>query len=219
MNNQLLPIAVLAICSFGAYNAYQKESGGSPVPNAQSPQEDWSNSDWTQPTLPVTPKPETAPVAPSAPAKPIQINSYNDAVSAAKQTNKKIFLYFHADWCHYCKQMESQTLSDPTVKNALKDYIIYKVDTDKEMAVAKKYKVKGLPSYFIVDSNENVLKNDQGMKNSRSFLLWLNGSGSTRRFKVQPRKAVVYEDSCSSGGCGSGGCSAGGWSRGCRSCR
>ena len=71
--------------------------------------------------------------------------------------------------------MERDTLSDPSVKQALSNYIVYHVDTGKEKQVARKYVVTGIPCYYITDVSENANYRGQGYKNVQDFLKWLGG--------------------------------------------
>ncbi len=38
-------------------------------------------------------------------ANQINWQTYEQGIEIAKKQNKKIFLYFHADWCKYCEKM------------------------------------------------------------------------------------------------------------------
>lgn len=98
--------------------------------------------------------------------------SYQDAIAAAQKTNQKIFLYFGADRCVYCKKMET-LLEDKDVANSLSEYIILKVDVDLELDLKKKYSVKAIPDYMLINKDEVVLKRHKGYKDKNSFLEWL----------------------------------------------
>jgi len=50
--------------------------------------------------------------------------SYAEGIAIAKEENKKIFLYFWADWCQFCGKMESETLSKTAVIEFLNDKFI-----------------------------------------------------------------------------------------------
>ena len=73
--------------------------------------------------------------------------------SAAEK--KPVLLDFRAEWCKNCKAMERTTFQDPSVIDALKNFIFVKFDatdiTDPEISsVLKKFGVSGLPAYLIV---------------------------------------------------------------------
>jgi hypothetical protein len=70
--------------------------------------------------------------------------------------------------------MKADTLSQPEVKEKLgKEYIVCFIDTDKDKATARKYKVTGIPAYMVVASDETVITRASGFKNKAEFLDWL----------------------------------------------
>lgn len=116
------------------------------------------------------------PVVPPIP----KIGSYQDVLRVAKEQNREMLLIFGADWCSWCKKLET-TLASSQVIKATSKYIVYRVNVDKEKSVASKFNVSGLPCYCIVDANERVVKTGSGYKAEAAFLLWLN---------VKPSKVI-----------------------------
>ncbi|SLM28598.1 putative thioredoxin [Desulfamplus magnetovallimortis] len=88
----------------------------------------------------------------------IQWKGYDEGVAMAKAEKKKIFLYFHADWCGYCRKMDASTFKDNDVVDYLNEnYITIKVNSDKEQKIASIYGVRGLPtSWFLKSSSEKL---------------------------------------------------------------
>lgn len=138
------------------------------------------------PAAPVKPQdfavvkpPEEAPAPKPLPeVKPPEMlkdfSNYAEALSASKAYKRPIFLYFGAEWCHWCKKMKADTLSQAEVKDKLgKEYIVCFIDTDKDKTTARKYKVGGIPAYFVVSSEETVVARASGFKDKAQFLEWL----------------------------------------------
>ena len=84
--------------------------------------------------------------------------SYDDGLAAATKEGKKIFLHFQADWCSYCRLMANQTFKDPSVIAYLNtNYISITVNADKEVHIAQKYRVMGLPlNWFLKENGEKI---------------------------------------------------------------
>jgi len=89
--------------------------------------------------------------------------SYEEGVTLGKSQHKKIFINFFADWCGYCKKMDKGTFIDPEIVSYLnKNFIAIKVNSDKETALASKYKVRGLPSNWFVSETGDQIGNYPG---------------------------------------------------------
>jgi thiol:disulfide interchange protein len=105
---------------------------------------------------------------------PKTISSYEEALKASKEQNKQIFLFLTAEWCGWCKKMKSGTLNDPKVKEKLDQYIVYFLDIDKEPQAAQKFKIKTVPAYMVIDSEESFTIKGSGYRSTDSFLDWLS---------------------------------------------
>ncbi|MBU0544898.1 MAG: thioredoxin fold domain-containing protein [Proteobacteria bacterium] len=88
----------------------------------------------------------------------INWHTYKDGMELGKKDRKKVFLYFYADWCGYCKDMEKITFKDQSVIDILNSgFIPVRVNTDKEKVTASSYNISGLPSnWFITENGENI---------------------------------------------------------------
>ena len=60
-------------------------------------------------------------------------SSYAEALIKAKTEKKPIFLMLTATWCGPCKSLESETLPDPAIRDALQDFIWVKAYEDKQL--------------------------------------------------------------------------------------
>lgn len=88
----------------------------------------------------------------------IEWHSYDAGMSRSKFEKKKVFLYFYAEWCAYCRDMDFKTFKDPAVVAALnRSFIPIRVDSDREPAAAALFRVKGLPdSWFLAESGSII---------------------------------------------------------------
>lgn len=157
-------IAILLLMIAAVY--FSKESF-----NHSGPQEDIWNVEPTEPPS-VTP-----PVVPETPTTPAIFSDYDEALKEAKKNNKKMLLIFGADWCHWCKKLKNETLKSEEVQRELVENNIIEVhiNTDQKRELAKKYRVRGIPAYALVDKDEKELRSGSGFKDSEDFIAWLSG--------------------------------------------
>ncbi len=64
-----------------------------------------------------------------------------------------LFVDFYAEWCGACKTMDRTTFQDPTVKNALEQFVFLKVDADLHPGTARHFKVVGMPTLVVLDAS------------------------------------------------------------------
>ncbi|MEW6259284.1 MAG: DUF255 domain-containing protein [Thermodesulfobacteriota bacterium] len=94
----------------------------------------------------------------TAHAAEIQWMKYEEGLARANSNHKKIFLNFHAEWCVYCTKMNKETFTNPALIAYMNEnFVPIKVDSDKEPAIAQRYRVQGLPtSWFLTDKGEQI---------------------------------------------------------------
>ncbi len=67
----------------------------------------------------------------SVSGSPLSWHSFDEAVTIARRDNKKILLDVYTDWCGWCKKMDSEVYSNPSVISALSaSFIAVKVNAE-----------------------------------------------------------------------------------------
>jgi thioredoxin-related protein len=98
--------------------------------------------------------------------------TYNDTLLLAEQEDKKVFILFTSESCHWCES-QKQVFLDSEILDVLENHIIHYVDITKNKDLAKKYKVRAVPSSFVIDSKENIYKKNTGYLNKEKFINWI----------------------------------------------
>ena len=88
----------------------------------------------------------------------------NNRLAQAKAQNKRVMLDFYADWCTYCKSMETTTFKSPKVINALSDFVVLQADVTAMDAVDK-----ALMKHFQVPAPPAILFFDPAAGEKRNF--------------------------------------------------
>lgn len=81
-------------------------------------------------------------------------------------------LYFSAEWCNPCKAMK------PIIQKFEEnhsDVEIVKIDADNELALVKKYGIKSIPTFILLDTDEEEINRHGGAMNELSFNTFIYG--------------------------------------------
>jgi thioredoxin-related protein len=118
-------------------------------------------------------------LAPNEPAmssaQKINWHTYEEGSDLARRQNRNMVIYFFADWCTYCVQMEKETFADPAVIDFLNNNAIaVKVDVDREKRIARQFGVRGLPATFLLLNNGRQVGPLPGFIPPRNYLAMLS---------------------------------------------
>lgn len=94
----------------------------------------------------------------------------------AENTGKRVMVDFYADWCTACKEFESKTFSDETVKTQMDRFVLVKVDLtandDAAKTISAKFGIFGPPAILFFDEKGARIKSADivGFKEPVEFL-------------------------------------------------
>ena len=91
--------------------------------------------------------------------------SVRDFDSTVLGSEKPVLLEFWASWCPPCHTIKKML---KIIEAQEEDYLIATVNADRNMAVAQRYDVKGLPCFMVVKSGE-VLHREVGAKSLKQI--------------------------------------------------
>lgn len=108
---------------------------------------------------------------------------FDEGITEAKKTKKKILLDVYADWCKWCKKLDAEVYTEPKVAAYLnKFYVLIKVNgesNDKltyknqrmtEEQFARVLGVTGFPTIMFLESNAEIIDKLGGFVTADRFL-------------------------------------------------
>ena len=100
--------------------------------------------------------------------KQIATHSFEEAKKLAEKNKKDILAVFGYDACTFCKKLERETLSDAKVKEAMKKYVFFESDVQRDSTYVQ-YNLRGFPTILILDKNGQVKKSKVGYINANQM--------------------------------------------------
>lgn len=100
---------------------------------------------------------------------------YDEGMNLAQQENKTIMLYFHTDWCSWCKKMDSETFKDSDVIAESSNFVSIKVDGDKRSDLVDQYDVEGYPTVLFINTTGKIINDVVGYQTPSQFLASMGG--------------------------------------------
>ena len=88
--------------------------------------------------------------------------NFEQSLEQAKQEQKPTLVFFKADWCTYCDQLEQDMESNPRLQQELAKYNLVEVDVDEEEELARTYSAESLPTLVILDKKGLTVRRIQG---------------------------------------------------------
>lgn len=98
------------------------------------------------------------------------------ALATAKEERKPIVLDFSAEWCAPCQQMIRNVFPDPRVARLLEGFVFLTIDTDEYPALAKRFRVLGMPDIRILSPDGKEVRQLLGFQDAETFAEELRSS-------------------------------------------
>ena len=97
--------------------------------------------------------------------------SVDDALGRARAENRLVMVNVYADWCGWCRKLDSETLADRRVAEALKEVISIKVNAEEGgEAVSERYRVRGFPTLLFLSGSGEIVRKVEGYVDADEML-------------------------------------------------
>lgn len=91
----------------------------------------------------------------------------------AAERDRPAVLVFGAEWCGWCRKMESVTLLDEQVQQMADDFVWIEIDIDDNDELAARYGVRGVPETIILNEDGGVIGSESGYLPPEQFAEFL----------------------------------------------
>lgn len=99
--------------------------------------------------------------------------SWQEALGAAKDANKYLFVDAYTDWCGWCKVMDQKTFTDGDVARLMNDKFVnvkIEMETGFGIDVAMKYRVSSFPQFLVFTPQGKLVYRMYGFRPPEDFL-------------------------------------------------
>lgn len=99
------------------------------------------------------------------------------AIERARTEDKLVLITFYADWCVWCKRLDSTTLRDAKVVAMLRDRVVpLRLDVEGDgRQLSNDYRVDGLPTTVVLDADGREIGRIPGYIPAAGFLERVEG--------------------------------------------
>ena len=101
----------------------------------------------------------------------------SSALERARSEGKPVLVNFYADWCVWCKRLETTTLRDAKVASVLRDRVVplsLNVEGNGR-ELSNEYRVDGLPTILVLDAGGHEIGRIPGYMPPESFIERVEG--------------------------------------------
>lgn len=125
----------------------------------------------------------TSPAPTVRAAKPTAVEYFGDDFAAARaeaaRERKPLLIYFTADWCSYCRQLEQEVLGRPDVQAAVKQFVCVRVDAGRQTGRCEEYRVRAYPTLVLADPAGTAIDRIVGLSTPTAVLTQLNAAATS----------------------------------------
>ncbi len=101
----------------------------------------------------------------------IEWRQYNAAAfSEARKADKPLYVFIYANWCQWCKKLETETLETETIRSLLiRESIPVAIDYDKQAELARKLGAKLVPTNILLSPDGKKLLRFYGFLSAKDL--------------------------------------------------
>ncbi len=105
----------------------------------------------------------------SDPSSIVWITDFEQALEEAEILRRPVMVDLWARWCGWCHQLDLKTYAHPEVVRRARSMTCGKVNADQEVAVARRFRIRGLPTIIFLDRHGQEVDRVNGFVEAEPF--------------------------------------------------
>lgn len=116
------------------------------------------------------------------------VQGYRPGYERALREGKPMLIFFTAEWCHFCHQMQREAFASPQVGQLADRFVCILVDADAEQQVCTQFQVQRFPTIQFLSPRGVPLNRLEGKRPSEQVLLSMREAlqATARRQELDP---------------------------------
>ena len=123
----------------------------------------------------------------------------DQALALAAAEYRPVVVFFHADWCAWCRRTRLEVFTDTAIIKELQHFVRVEIDIEKKPEVAQKYIVRGVPAYRILSADGAIRNGADGFVTVPQLLQMLRGAMNAEFLKQQDPEYLKLIETLESG--------------------
>lgn len=104
------------------------------------------------------------------------VSGYHRGYELAKRQHKPMLVFFTAQWCTYCHQMEADAFVQEAVVNLSRQFVCVLVDADAEPDICRNFRIKGYPTIQFLSARGVPLNRVTGKQPAQQLVMQMQAA-------------------------------------------
>lgn len=104
------------------------------------------------------------------------VSGYQRGYELATRQQKPMLVFFTAEWCTYCHQMEADAFVQEAVVNLSREFVCILVDADGEPGVCRDFRIKGYPTIQFLSARGVPLNRVTGKQPGQQLVMQMQAA-------------------------------------------
>ena len=124
-------------------------------------------------------------------AKQTWVKSSAKAFQESRATGRPVVVFVGTNCCHFCKMMEHQTWSHPTIDQSIRQsFVGLKLDGDRDQQIVSQLGLGGYPATLVYAPDRKLIAKKEGFMAPTDTQQWLGQAQQKYQSKTLTRTAL-----------------------------